>query len=385
MSYSWTPAEALRLCDIQFNSAKKEVKIKCPFCDSNNFAMNLEKGIGHCWSCQSSADSAGYYAATFEKTLPEARKEIEEKLGIKSEKVLKPVKAKIEEKTEEKIADNETLDKTYSAFLNQMPLKDKTIINLKSRGFNEEEIRYKTFIQFTEAEKVEICQNLLSDGYTLRGVPGFYTNKAKNWTFIQLTQGTIMPCINYKGLITGLQIRKDDDCRRKDEVTGETEAKCSWFSSKDRENGTGAHANVHYACEFVSLPQKIKPIIKDKIFITEGIMKADLFHQIYPDIPLLAVPGVHATNGLKDELIRMRDIGVREVILAYDMDYKSNKSVEAALNRTKEIINETGFNLKIYEWNPEITIKGKKFYLKGIDDLAVFIQYGILPKEKSDA
>ena len=391
MAYSWNPNDAMELCGVKINRNQQEVRIQCPFCGSkDNFGYNTAKGIGHCWSCSNTADSAKYYATTFNITPAEARKEIEEKLGIKgfdpSRRPERIIEApKVEKEVE--IASSAVRNETYNAFLDMMPLTQKTVDNLLSRGFDTntiEALGYKTFIPMTEAERVKICRNLQTEGYQLTGVPGLYLNNANNWSFIQLTQGTIMPCRNRRGEITGLQVRKDDDCRSYDSEKGEYEPKCSWFSSKGRNQGCGAHADVHYSCEFKYLPdRKVNtPVFEKGFMLTEGIMKADLVHFIYPNLPVLAVPGVHALNGLEKEIERVKAFGASKIILAYDMDYKTNPSVQTALEKTRDMITSHGLELTVYEWVDKVEIDGKEVVLKGIDDMAVFAKFGIYPKAK---
>lgn len=391
MAYSWNPADAIELCGVSVNRNAREVKILCPFCNSKNFGFNTIKGMGHCWKCQNNADSAKYYAATFGITPAEARNEIEKKLGIKNNFVpgQRPErKIVIPSFKEEEIADIYVRNKTYNAFLELMPLTQKTLDNLLSRGLTEnwiEALNYKTFPNMNEAERCNISKKLLASGCVLEGVPGFYMNKAGNWTFIQLTQGTIMPCRNHRGLISGLQIRKDDDCRIYNEESGEWEAKCSWFSSKGRNKGTGAHADVHYACEFMPLKEKPsieRPVFEKGFYLTEGIMKADIVHATFNNLPLLAVPGVHALKGLEEQIKRVKAMGAEEIVIAYDMDYKTNENVKAALEKTEKLIEENGLKMSVFNWETEVEVNGEKINLKGLDDMSVFAKYGIIPKTK---
>ena len=62
MAYSWNPIEALALLGVSVDTRKTESMIKCPFCGSKRFGFNTVKGIGQCWSCRQTADSAKYYA-----------------------------------------------------------------------------------------------------------------------------------------------------------------------------------------------------------------------------------------------------------------------------------------------------------------------------------
>ena len=203
-----------------------------------------------------------------------------------------------------------------------------------------------------------------------------------------MTKGIIMPQVNVHNQITGLQVRKDDDLRGRDEP------KCGWFSSKDRYDGCGACANVHYACDFFYNVGKHRydPVIPEEngvkgVLLTEGIMKADIAHFCLPNCPVISVPGVNATKQLSGELKYLRDeYGVNAVALAYDMDYKTNKHVQDALEKTKEIINGLGLKLIQKEWLMTVKVikdgQEKEVILNGIDDFLVFAKYGIYPEVK---
>lgn len=393
MGYSWQPYEPLSLLGIQINPHKTEVYIKCPFCGGKRFAFNTVKGIGHCWSCQQTADSAKYYATEMNLSLYDARKEIEDRLGISnnySNSNPAPLPPRIvcnTQKEEAKKAPDEVLDKTYRAFLAELTLSEKNRAMLLARGLSDEEIvalEYKTFPNRSNVDFFKLCKRLLMDGCVLEGVPGFFKAKTGDWTFVQLTQGIVMPQRNYKDQIIGLQIRKDDDLRSYIEEIGDYEAKCAWFSSKNRTGGCGANALTHYACDFKydAGTKKWLPVFEDGFVLTEGIMKGDIIHFFQRNLPVIAVPGVHALNNLKEELERLKSLGVKTILHAYDMDYKTNPNVQKQLVKTKEIIEEVGLRYKLLEWETKITVENGKQedLLKGLDDYLAYCSLGIVPK-----
>lgn len=390
MAYSWHPREVFQLLGIDI-ADRTEVFIACPFCGSKRFGFNTLKGIGKCWNCQKGADSASYYAVSTGQSLYDARKDIEQRLGIisNSDGTVAPPRIVYKEKkvTEEEKANPEVLDDTYRAFLAELTLSEKNKLHLLSRGMTEKEIlakNYKTMPRRDEIDFFALCRRLQTNGHVLKGVPGFFKTKSGDYTFIQLTKGIIMPLVNHKNQIIGLQIRKDDDLRVMLEEDGELEAKCAWFSSKNRDGGCGANAEVHYACDFIydTANNEYRPVFEEGFMLTEGIMKADIAHQAQPNVPIISVPGVHALGALKRELLRLKAWGVKIILLCYDMDYLTNPNVQEALKKTEQMIEEVGLICKKRNWETNVTVNGETYNLNGIDDYLVFAKYGIVPHVK---
>lgn len=388
--YSWTPDQVFSLLGVQIRSTKAEQKILCPYCGSKNLNFNLVKDVGHCFSCDRGIDSRQYYSVVTGTSLEKTGYEIEERLGIRpSNREMTPPPQRIVFKYSTKEATKaspEVLDTTYRAFLGSLELSVKNRDNLRSRGLHPDEITrlcYRTF----PSERLDIIpRDLGQSGFTITGVPGFYIEKGTP-KMVRMTPGIIMPQVNRNSLITGLQIRKDDDLRRFNEDSGEYEAKCGWFSSKGRENGTPASADVHYACDF-SYDEQSKqymPVLQDgKILLTEGIMKGDIVHYCMGGAPVIAVPGVNAVKKLTEELIWMRDnCGLRKVILAFDMDYQTNPNVQKALENTRTMIKDCGLECAQFpSWEPHLVRDGEEYNINGIDDYLVFCKYDILPHVK---
>lgn len=394
MSYSWKPEDVLYLLDIPYNGKRTEIYIKCPVCGGRRFSFNVAMGIGKCWNCDFSADSASYYAVTTGLSTKDARFDIENRLGIKkdgksNEEKLPPRIVYNTTQPEAKKKPASVLNATYMAFLSELGLTEKNRMSLHARGMDNDDyisiLNYKTFPRMDEIDYFALCKRLINSGFTLDGVPGFFKTKKGDYTFVQLTKGIIMPQKNYCNQIVGLQIRKDDDLRVFIEEKGEYEGKCGWFSSKNRNGGCPANANVHYACDWKFNTEKklYEPICNRKAFaLTEGIMKADLFHFFCPHIPVISVPGVHALENLKCELIRLReDFGVETILLAYDMDYQTNPNVQEAMNKTINIIKEIGFKLEQKNWETKIVVENKVVgCANGIDDYLAFALKKIVPQ-----
>lgn len=389
--YSWSCSDVLQLLGIKFNPNKEEQTISCPFCGSSRFGMNIKKGTGHCFKCGNTADSASYYAASTGLSLNDARDDIKKRLNIPDENGKLPERIIFKEKIQEDLAPVEVRDKTYRQFLEELTLNEKNFNDLKARGFQDDEIiakGYRTFPSPNDISFEDLCRRLISKGCELKGVPGFYKNSKDEWTFVRITQGIIIPQININNLIEGFQIRKDDDLRKV--FDGKLEAKCIWFASKDKKNGTGARVTVHHATDFKYNKETMKyePILHaDKVTLTEGGMKADLCNCLLGGrASMIAVQGIHALNPLKAALLELKKYGLKTVNVAYDMDYLTNPNVKESMEKTISLIEELDLKyVNLMNWQYENKdANGNTFYLKGLDDYLAFQQRGIKPVIKNN-
>ena len=402
MAYDWNIFDVFGLLGIQTNASKEEVMVRCPFCGGKRFAMNQRIGAGHCFNCNQTADSASYYTQYMNyfngnnMSLQEGRKAIKNALGISSNYNTDalPKRTVFKAAEQKQMAPISDVDFTYRAFLNELTLTSQNRDALRARGFTDDDIELLGYKSFPSREHVDfraLCKRLLVAGCRLEGVPGFFQDKFGNWTFVALTPGIIVPQKTINNQIFGFQIRKDDDKRTFNEETGELEEKCVWFSSKNCRNGCKATAGINFSCDFMYDEKTGKYWMYNKTFgrtvtavmLTEGAMKADLVHCLEPSIPVISVAGVHSTTYLEQILKLLKKLGVTKIIHAYDMDYQTNKSVEKALTKTRQIIIDAGLEYKMHTWDTRVQVAGKTYdLLKGIDDRLAFDKKGIVPEIK---
>lgn len=388
--YSWTVLDVFSLLGVPTNSGKEEVYVPCPFCGGKRFAMNQRIGTGHCFNCETPADSAAYYAQSMGLSIEEARKDIERRLNINDTAGPRPERIVYKEQPQEPLAKIHDLDFTYRSFLAELTLSEKNKNGLLARGFSEADIKalnYKTFPNKSSVDFRDICKRLQVNGCKLRGVPGFFQNKYGDWTFVPITQGIILPQKTVNNLIFGLQIRKDDDLRSYNEETGELEAKCVWFSSKSCRSGCGSRADINFSCDFKYDSEKTKKYWiytkNKKIILTEGSLKADLVHALEPSLPVFSVAGVNSTAYLEQTLGYLKKLGITHILHAYDMDYKTNEKVQMQMIKTKKIIEDSGMEYTMMEWPVTIDIEGMSYdLLKGLDDYLAYLKKGVIPKIK---
>ena len=381
-----------------------EVELTCPFCGRRKYGLNRETGLGHCWSAACPSDGRGYniwqlYGAVYNLSNSAAIKELKDRLGMNSHDYSRkdiPQRIVYEKPKQADIASPDVLDKVYTAFLLELNLADKNRLDLRSRGFDDETIEqcmFRTFPRKDEIDFYALCRRLISQGLTLEGVPGFYQCKNGSWCFVQVTKGIIMPTRDHKSRIVGLQIRKDDDLRVCNE-DGKLEAKCTWFSSKNSRSGCGSSAPIHFACDWIwdnteaAYKPYFKPGTKRSVILTEGMMKAEIIHQFQPQFNVLSVAGVDNYKNLSSVLPKLKELGIEEIMLAFDMDYEKNENVEAAMDKTKDLILKSGISLwksdkgtDHLRWNVNAVVDGKTYpILKGLDDFLAYKNLKIVPQ-----
>ena len=220
----------------------------CPFHDDKtpgSFQISEGKGIWKCFSCGESGDAISFVrkfdgisrreailkvAAEFKMITPKEYEELSQKkfVGKTYNFVHKGISTK-----EAELQDEETIDLVYRLFmkgneyLGEKLLSDEHREYLNGRGIFEEEIeKYHYFTIPQKSIMRPFLRKLSSYGLTgedLIGVPGFYRSVKSNWITFTQTQGIGIPIINEKGLIQGIQIRKD-------KVRGKA-SRYVWFSS----------------------------------------------------------------------------------------------------------------------------------------------------------
>lgn len=120
-----------------------------------------------------------------------------------------------------------------------------------------------------------------------------------------------------------------------------------WLSSRGLPNGTRSYSWVHVTGDSS----------RKRAFLTEGPLKGDVASFLAGDELFLCIGGVNALHGLTDTI---RELGVREVVEAMDMDQMTNPNVrKAVLTMRKEVQKIPGIRYAKYTWNPAY---------KGVDD-----------------
>lgn len=356
---------------------KNNVYIDCPWCGGkkklNAVLSGPKEHVFHCAKCDTSANTLIYVAEVRGITSKEAYAELCNYANVPLyERDVKP-ESKKQEKKEEKpveLLPIKERNKTYRYLLSLFKLEPYEKEDLLKRGFDEEVITRLGYKTYNTREDYDECKRLarllLNKGVPLKGVPGFYKHY-KDWTFKRHKTGLLIPYRDYNARIQGLQIR-----HRKEDIKGDI-PKYLWISSENMQGGICSEgcgrSFLHFATDFKwNEDDGINEAILDKeIVLTEGALKADLFHHL-TGMPCLAMPGVNAYQPFIEVLDLLKEKGVKKIYLAFDMDYMDKIEVKRAEEKIKEIILTAGFQFARAKWDPTF---------KGIDDYYAFKKKGI--------
>lgn len=335
--------EVAEKCGIVLKAhSSKDVEVQglCPFCGDRKYHLGLNRKLErfHCFRCKEKGNSVSLYAKingisnreayNLMKRDNELSEPLPFELGGYAFSQEKPLKS-LEERHD-----------IYYDFLNLLRLQPHHRENLIHRGLTFSEIHrfmYKS-IPLDRVFRREVLEEL-SSKYDLEGVPGFYKDRSGDiQMYIQKCGGMFIPVCNKDGYIQGLQMRLDVK-------PGTTEKKFRWFSSKHF-GGSGAKSWIHIVGDTTS----------DEAIITEGAMKSDIASVLSGGRLFIAVPGVNSLNYLTDTL---RELNIKKVYEAFDMDKFSTREVKEALINLKALLRKNGVEFENCSWNP---------CYKGIDD-----------------
>jgi hypothetical protein len=140
------------------------------------------------------------------------------------------------------------------------------------------------------------------DTGSLRGVPGFWQDrqgvhlwKPKDYLLSRL----LIPVRDGSGRIQACQMRLPFGTKKG--------LRYLWLSSSDLPHGTSSGSPLHFRFHLADLPRAAW------IVIVEGVLKADVLHDICPELYIVATPCVTANHGALVELTRGRP-----VLIAFD-------------------------------------------------------------------
>lgn len=330
----------------------------CPFCGAKHGHFYLTpvdirntsyRNVYRCVKCGASGSNIKLYAELHNCSTKDAFREI---LGIetKSDVVtrLREVK-KYSKRDVIPMANLTSRDRVYRKLISLLSISSEHMDNLLNRGLSEQQIFTNGYVTlpYNKMLKKKICIKMQEVGLQLKGIPGFYLDKYKNYTFWTPKEGGfLVPVRDIYGRIQGCQIRKNGENIKK---------KYPWFSSGYMEGGCQAQGFFH-----VNWNSKHS---SEKVFITEGPLKATVA-SILSDVTALAIPGVGSYKGCADVLKQMK---AKKIFLAYDMDKYENEQVMMHERNLFLYLKKNAFNnIKISEWNHDF---------KGIDDYLKHIKY----------
>ena len=312
----------------------------CPHCDRDSrkrdkhLNINLAKDVFRCARCGWNGGIFDLYAYYTESPRDKARDDIKRALSVDG----KPSSAALQTSTpvniETTITDVQNRHSVYSAFLSMLPLAPDHMRNLLGRGLTEQSIAENEYRTTPVVGEKTLVKRLLSDGHSLAGVPGFYTDRDGQWRYISMWRGILIPVRDIQGRIQGLQVRRDNQERRK----------YRWVSSADIEggvNGCGAEGWIH-----------LTGPVRDRVILIEGPLKADIVHHLTGQT-VVAIPGVNSLRHLEVVLTELIGLGVKQVMTAFDMDFLKNPHVQNGYAELVSLLERMDLQFGTYMWNPD--------------------------------
>lgn len=360
---------------------KEGYTINCPFCErkglspdkKHKLCINLTDNVAHCFRCNTGTNIIGLHQSFMGCSYEEAKQDLYRRYeGLPSDlqKTIKNAQTVIQ-KEKEKVLEPAPIkyrDIAYRRLLNLLDLKDEHRQKLIARGLTDEQIEkgmYKSvpvigFSTFPKYVFNDFELDKLKKNYKW-GIPGFYDIRTDEPNMIQYGSGIFIPVKNRQGLISHLQIRFDELPDDANELEKEYWSKYKPYTSdfKNKKDGCSSKncENVHYAGDWSNIPESV--------MLTEGILKANVASCLAglikgsEPVPMLAIDGVNKQQQLLYELGELHEQGLKEVVICFDMDYKTKPQVKAALERIETTIKYVGLNCRTFDWNSKH---------KGIDD-----------------
>lgn len=336
---------------------------KCPFHDDENsgsFKYKDEEkgGIFKCFVCETTGDKYEFVMKYDSVDFKEAVLRIALRFDLISrEEYLKHSKnpdskkesRKVEVKKVKKITNAEKkpdvyLNDVYTTMRKVFGLTEDHKKYLIGRGLEEKELsQYFSFGEFNEAFYRKMFQEKGFSRTDFIGVPGFYLNEQGN-VLGKESQGIGIPMMNAKGLITGVQLRKD-------RVEGKS-ARYIFFSST-KENG---------GCSVGTIADIIDANVeKGSVFITEGHFKALQLRKHF-GCTSISVQGVNNTACLDEEIPSLLEkMEIRRFVIAFDADMIHNKYVFKAAKKLQQQLEKFNIPAGFMVWDEK--------YGKGCDDV----------------
>lgn len=232
--------------------------------------------------------------------------------------------------------------KVYEAFLNTITLDKEHAENLVKRGLHDTTVAEALYASIPSRENTTVICKELADGYDLKGVAGFYTDKDGCWRLNAYSSGLLIPVRDVNKNIQACQIRLDK---------GDT--RYIWLSSSDKLNGASASAPIHFAGVWC-------PETTHEVIITEGALKADIIAG-YFNACVVAVSGVASFSSDFGLWLKTQLPVVKRTYIAYDADFRTKSTVRDSLIRLTANLEDAGLKTEYLIWDGA----------KGLDDFLV--------------
>lgn len=354
------------------------VYVDCPFCGDLRGKMNVNymKNVWRCNYCDEHGGMLALYARYHHITNSDAYREICDALqtgeisweyegkgmpaaGVKETETSAVVQASrtghgISEEIEQSPrASAQEIHQTLSLLFGMLSLKPNHRAHLRSekRGLTDEQIQecgFKSTPPFFLCRT--LTERLIRQGCTVAGVPGFYMDEHGRWTvkFGSRTSGILIPAVGIDGLIRGAQILLDVPLKNPGDPPEKAGAKYIWLSSSTKHKGVTSRSPVH----FIGNP------FARTIYVTEGLLKADIAHFLM-NRSFAAIAGANNAAQLESVFALLSQNGTELIVEAHDMDKYNNEMTAKGSSKIYLYARQQGLECRRLTWNPNY---------KGIDD-----------------
>lgn len=352
--------------------------IACPFCAEpsrrKTLHLNAEKGYWRCSKCTSAGGvlhfyskyALGYDLPSTSEGKSQVAKQLREFMGDSTASAVER-KKQIKTIPTVPVASDDKLNEVYSAMLNlpALQLTKAHTKDLMQRGLSENAIEknqyrsipdhfnvpdaYITMYEEAGGEALResildrypsykvhfglmIAHQLISAGYDLNGVPGFF--KFGNKWCLWFVPGLMIPTRNTKGQIVIWQIRQK---RSPKYLT----LSCSSLPGAVTDQVSRCHIPLGNAPLSNEVP----------VIYTEGPLKGDIAcHLFGKPVFFLAIPGINTTKDLLRVLAAYKAMGITDVNNALDMDRLTKPSVRKGSAKLKSDIQSLGLSVTDLCW-----------------------------------
>lgn len=332
---NFTIADVAYLHDIKpISESFGETFCECPFCGDarGKFSYIVKKddkaNMFHCWECGKGGSSVDLHImlsevnyADMKDPKKQAIKDIFRAIESDTKFVNFHEEHFREEMEQENVerASDEYCSRVYLAMLKRLPLLNKHKADLIKRGLTEKDIKRFWFRSTPQKNTTEaLCASLIEQGFSLKGVPGFFINEKGHWDF-KCAAGYFCPAWDGEfNQLVGFQVRADNPIKG---------AKYVWVSSSGKLEGVSSGSPISY------LPGEHT----NAVVIVEGILKSIVVYCLLEKkVTVIGVPGINATKGLDSYLERFNPDNTF-IFEAYDMDKAIVTDIVKDAEKTKRI------------------------------------------------
>lgn len=259
-------------------------------------------------------------------------------------------------------------DKMFRWFLGRLSLAENHKQELLSRGLNQTDLLFQSYLSMPTKKYADAICKLLSEFHSFEGIPGFYFENDR-WQFkTSNVEAFIIPIRNEFHQIVALQARTNKG--QTWNIGGETidVPKYLLISSGTKPKGTASGAPPHFATLG-------KPFLREKIheiIITEGALKANII-QKFVDVPVIGLVSVTCFDETLPERLHKIYPNLKKVKIAFDQEiFDPKRSTSCAfvhVNKQKERLIKVFRDFDLIEKkSTEIVTLSWHNSFKGFDD-----------------